>query len=119
MKRLLICAFLLASLVACAASSGPGRFAATREEKVCVRLTVAELIIPGQPVSVTITVTSEKDIRGLMVSLSTYPLGKVSIDDEPGLPSAKGGGVGWTTDVQARHSLMPPSQIVGRPSARG
>ena len=111
MKRLLICVLLLASLTACAAPSGPGAFRCDEEEKACVRLTVAEPIKPGQPVSVTITVTSEKDIRGLMVSLVSYPPGKVSIDEEPGLPSPKGGEVDWTADVQAKHPLTVTRKI--------
>ena len=111
MKQLLICVLLLASLAACAAPSGPGAFRCDEEEKTCVKLTVAEPIKPGQPVSVMITVTSQKDIPGLMVSLTAYPPEKVSIEDEPGLPSAQGGAVGWTADVQANHPLTVTRKI--------
>ena len=105
MKHLLICVLMLASLAACVAPSGPGAFRCDQEEKACVKLTVAEPIKPGQPVSVTITVTSEKNLPGLMVSLTSYPPEKVSIDEEPGLPSPKGSAVGWTADVKANRQL--------------
>src|SRR6266542_4953172 len=106
MKRILICVFLLAVLAACATPSGPSGLRCREEEKVCIKFTVAEPITLGEPVAVTITVTSEKDIAGLMVSLSSTPPGrKVSIDEEPGLPGSKEGSVGWTADVQANRPL--------------
>lgn len=105
MKRLLICVLFLASLTACAAPSGPGAFRCDQEGKTCLKLTAAEPIVLGQPVKVTITITSEKDITGLKIFLASYPLGKVSIVEAPGLPSSKGGAVNWTTDVQAKHTL--------------
>lgn len=106
MSRLLICVLLLASLAACAAPSGPGAFRCSKHEKICVKLTATEPIITGQPVSVTITVTSERDIPGLIVYLSTYPAGKVSIEEEPGQPSPKSGGLKWTMDVKANQEII-------------
>ena len=111
MKHLLICVVMLASLASCAAPSGPGAFHCSEDNQACVKLTVAEPIKPGEPVSVTITVTSEKNIPGLKVYLSTYPAGKVSIEEEPGQPSPKAGGVNWTTDVQANHPLTITRKI--------
>ena len=111
MKRLLICVLLLASLASCAAPSGPGAFRCSEDNQTCVKLTVAEPIKLGQPVSVTITITSQKAIIGLKVYLSTYPTGKVSIEEEPGQPSAKAGGVNWTTDVQANRPLTITHKI--------
>jgi len=101
----------LASLASCTAPSGLGAFRCSEAEKVCVKLTAAEPIKPGQPVSVTVTVTSERNIPGLQVYLSTYPAGKVSIVEEPGLPSPKGGGVNWTTDMQANRPLTITRKI--------
>jgi hypothetical protein len=111
MKHLLICVLMLASLASCAAPSGPGAFRCSERNKTCVKLTVAEPIKTGQPVSVTITVTSEKDIPELKVYLSTYPAGKVRIEEEPGQPSPKGDGVNWTTDVQANQPLTITRKI--------
>ena len=111
MKHLLICVLLLASLASCAAPSGPGAFRCSEDNQACVKLTVAEPIKLGEPVSVTITVTSKKNLPELMVSLSTSPAGKVSIVEEPGLPSPKGGGVGWTASVQANRPLTVTRKI--------
>ena len=106
-----MCVLFIASLASCAAPAGPGGFRCSEDNQTCVKLTVAEPIKPGQPVSVTITVTSAKAIPGLKVYLSTYPAGKVSIVEEPGLPSPKAGGVNWTTDVQANHPLAITRKI--------
>ena len=111
MKRLLICAFLLTSLTACAAPSGPGAFRCDEEEKTCVKLTVDEPIKPNQPVNVKITITSEKNIPDLKVSLASYPPGKASIEEEPGMLSSKGGGAAWTTNVHAKQPITVTSKI--------
>jgi len=122
MKRLLICVLLLAGLTACAAPSGSGAWRcgkSSRTGNLCIKLTVTEPITLGQPVSVTITVNSEKDIPGLEISLGYFAPGrKVSIDEEPGLPSPKDGGVKWTADVQANRPLTFTRKI-RLPSAEG
>lgn len=103
MKWLLICALLLASLVSCTIPIGS--YFCDTEEKVCVKLTVAEPIKPSQLVSATITIISAKDIPELFVLLSSYPFQGVSIDEEPGEPSPKRGAVSWTSSVHAYHRL--------------
>jgi hypothetical protein len=109
MKRLLVCILLLAGLTACAGQSGPGTWRCGKSDetgKLCIKLTVAEPITPGQPFSVMITVSSEKDIPGLEISLASDSSGgKISIEEEPGLPNPKEGGVRWTADVQANRPL--------------
>ena len=79
MKLFILCTLLLASLASCAKSSELGGFRCSGDNQVCVKLTVAEPIKTGWPVTVTITVTSKKAISGLKVYLSTYPAGKVSV----------------------------------------
>ena len=103
MKRLWICVLLLAGLTACAAPSGPGTWRCGESGdtgKLCVKLTAEEPITLGEPVTVTITVTSEKDVPGLTVFLSSYP--KALIEGSEGW---KEHGINWPMDAKANQSL--------------
>lgn len=69
MKRLLLVFTLsVLSLSACMGASAPGG-GRCNNEGVCVKINVVEPVRFGEPVTVTITVTSEKDIPNLGVSL--------------------------------------------------
>jgi ABC-type sulfate transport system substrate-binding protein len=70
MKRLLVYVLVLVSLAACAGSASFGRHNCSKEGEVCVDLRAEEPISFGGSVTVTITVTSGKDIPVLGVSLA-------------------------------------------------
>lgn len=108
-----ICILLLATLAACGAPGGSSsREGCNDEEKVCIKLTVAEPITTGQPVEVTITVTSEKDIPNLELGLGYFALGKkIVIDEEPGLPSQKDDKIRWTASIQANRPLVVKRKV--------
>ena len=120
MKRALIGILVLASLCFLLIQAAPallglpfplGGFMCDGGEKLCIKLTVAEPIKSGQPVNVTITVISLKDIPELHVNLSSWPFQDVTIDEEPGQPSSTQGGIAWTSSVQAYHRLTFTREI--------
>ena len=69
MKRLFTRVLLLAGLTACAGASFP--IQPNCQQGVCIRVRAIEPIRFGEPVTVTVTVTSEKDISDLKVFLSS------------------------------------------------
>lgn len=69
MKRLFMCVLLLAGLTACAGASSP--IQPNCQQGVCIKVRAIEPIRFGEPVTVTVTVTSEKDISDLKVFLSS------------------------------------------------
>jgi hypothetical protein len=71
MKRLFPCILLLVGLTACAGVSAPG--GGNCKRGVCIKVTVAEPVRMEEPVSVTISVTADKDISDLGISMLTYP----------------------------------------------
>ena len=106
MKRLFACVLLLASLTACAGASAPG--GGNCKEGVCVKVQAVEPVRFGEPVTVTVTVTSEKDIPNLGVSL--YHDVDVVVEEpqteEKNRPAWKGqSGVDWIVNAKANQPL--------------
>jgi hypothetical protein len=82
MIRLLACIFLLSGLAACAGGAPyPDRLNCSAGGEICVELSADEPIDFGEPVVVTITVTSEKDFPELGIHLATDPYGYAMIQD--------------------------------------
>jgi hypothetical protein len=109
MKRLLASVVLLVSLAACAGASSPLRHNCSRGGEVCIEVRAVEPIAFGEPVNVTITVTSEKDIEDIGISLSHDP--DVGVDESQGWEkdlrdiSFFNGGVSWVATVEANRSI--------------
>jgi len=78
MKRLWMLAILMLVLAGCGGSAAPS--GGQCNEGLCVKIDVAEPIRWEEPIGVTVTVTAEKDISNLQVSLTSYP--PVSIEDQ-------------------------------------
>ncbi len=107
MKRLLFFALLLMSLTACGGSSAPGEWRCDKSNEtgeLCIKLTAEEPITLGAPVTITIAVSSEKDIPGLKIFLFSDSPQKVFIE-EPSLQGWSGKGVNWPVDAQANQPL--------------
>lgn len=108
MKRLLLVFTLLAlGPTACIGVSAPG--GGRCNEGMCVKITVAEPIRFGEPVTVTITVTSEKDISNLGVSL--YHDVDVVVEEPQNIEKGVKdqafwrGGASWGIDAKANTPL--------------
>ena len=78
MKRLWMLAILLMVLAGCGGSAVPS--GGQCNQGLCVKIEVAEPIRWGEPIVVTVTVTAERDISNLQVSLTSYP--PVFIEDQ-------------------------------------
>ncbi len=88
MKRLLPSILLIVGLTACAGASSFGKHNCSAGGEVCIEVCVDEPIFFGEPVIVTITVTSEKNISRLGVSL--YHNVDITVE----------GPQGWEEDLQ-------------------
>lgn len=122
MKRLLACVLLLVSLTACAGgASSPDRHNCSAGGEICIEVHADEPISFGEPVSVTITVTSEKDIPDLGVYFTTWPQSIViqePVNDEPGQVSKRDQSwVNWLVEVKhnqpvtfTRKINLPPEE---------
>ncbi len=80
MKRFWILAILMIVLTGCGGSAAPGGMRCN--QGLCVKIEVAEPIRWEEPIVVTVTVTAERDVSNLQVSLTSYP--PVSIEDPQG-----------------------------------
>jgi len=80
MKRLWTLAILMMILSGCGGSAAPS--GGQCNKGLCVKIEVAEPIRWGEPIGVTVTVTAERDLSNLQVSLTSYP--PVSIEDHQG-----------------------------------
>jgi hypothetical protein len=113
MKHIFLYMLLLIAITACAdntasptdegisSSSGGGNC----NDDLCIKLTTEEPIMVGEPVTLTITVTSEKDISDLQITLSSAPQ-KISIV-EPDSQGWKEGNASWAVkNAQAGQSLV-------------
>ncbi|OGO26401.1 MAG: hypothetical protein A2W33_10790 [Chloroflexi bacterium RBG_16_52_11] len=99
MKRFLICALVMITLAACADGSSLYRHNCSEGGEVCIELQAEEPIVNGEPVIITITVTSEKDIPDLKIFLYSFP--KTQIEDIDGWNDD---GVNWVIDTKANRS---------------
>ena len=78
MKRLWMLAMLMIVLAGCRGSAASSGGQCTRG--LCVKIEVAEPVRWGEPIVVTVTVTVDRDISDLQVSLTSFP--PVSIEDQ-------------------------------------
>jgi hypothetical protein len=105
MKRLLVYVLVLVSLAACAGSASFGRHNCSKGGEVCVEVRAEEPITFGKPVTVKITITSEKDIEDIGISLSHDP--DVVVEESQGWEkdsrdiSFFSGGVSWVATIEA------------------
>jgi len=111
MKRLFVCVLLLVSLTACAGVSAPS--GGSCNKGLCVKVTAAEPVHMNEPVAVTITVTTDKDISGLQVSLSSYP--PALVEDGQDWQEK---GVRWVVDAKANRPQVF-TRKVRLPSSEG
>jgi len=80
MKRFWILSILMIVLAGCGGNAAPG--GGQCNQGLCVKIEVAEPIRWGESIVVTVTVTAERDVSNLQVSLTSYP--SVSIEDHRG-----------------------------------
>jgi len=80
MKRFWILAILMIVLAGCGGSVAPS--GGQCNKTLCVKIEAAEPIRWEEPIVVTVTVTAERDVSNLQVSLTSYP--PVSIEDHQG-----------------------------------
>jgi hypothetical protein len=114
MKRFLACVLMLVSLTACA-SGASDKGSCSKDGEVCIKVRAEEPIQFGAPVTVTITLTSEKDITDLGVSLMTYPKSIVvqeAVDQEPGKVTWKNqSGVDWLVNIKGNQPVTFTRQL--------
>ncbi len=101
MKRLFVCVLLLVGLTACAGGAAPNGW--NCDKGVCIKVRAAEPVRMDELVTVTITVTAEKDVPELKVFLSSCCPPSALIEDEQGW---KKGGVNWDVDAKANRPLV-------------
>ena len=115
-----MCFLIILGLVSCARSSAD-RWKCSSDEQVCVYVHTNEPVLYGEPVVVTVTVTSERDIPELGVTLA-YDVGDVI----EGIETWEGnlqyaeiweGAAGWGVSINAHQTLtftrtlhLPPRQ---------
>jgi len=120
-KRFLMCILLFTSLTACA-NSASDKGGCSMQGELCIQVRAKEPVHFDEPVTIMITVTSEKDIAGLVVSLTTWPKSIVVQDAfkaEPGKVSWKDQGkIDWRVDIKANQTVtftrsltLPPPTI--------
>jgi hypothetical protein len=98
MKRLWMLATLMLVLTGCGGSAVPG--GGRCNKGLCVKIEVVEPVRWGESIGVTITVSSERDIRGLGISLLSYPPSQITFEKAEFVTE---GGARWATDIQANH----------------
>lgn len=106
MKYFFLCVLLLVSLTACAPSSKEG---CSENREVCVSITAEEPILYGEPVILTITVISEKNITNLGVSLyhdiDIVVEGPQSWENSLSETSIFNGGASWIVSAKANQPM--------------
>lgn len=98
MKRLWMLAILMLVLAGCGGSAAPTGWRCNKG--LCVKIEIVEPVHWGESIGVTITVSSERDIRGLGISLLSYPPSQMTFEKAEFVTE---GGARWTTDIQANH----------------
>lgn len=110
MRRLMVCALLLAGLAACSGSSYPDRHNCSANGEVCIEVRVEEPISFGGEVTVTITVTSEKDVSDLSIILEYEPdvflLGIQDWEKESRDVTIWDMGASWNITIEANQPLV-------------
>jgi hypothetical protein len=91
-------ATLMLVLAGCGGSAVPG--GGRCNKGLCVKIEVVEPVRWGESIGVTITVSSERDIRGLGISLLSYPPSQITFEKAEFVTE---GGARWATDIQANH----------------
>jgi|SRR3990172_7336621 len=110
MKRFLICALFMLLLAACADGSSLYQHNCSEGGEVCIEVSVDESISFGEPVNVSIKVTSEKDISRLGVTL--YHDADVEVERPQGWEkdlqdvTIYKGGASWEIAVTASNSAI-------------
>jgi hypothetical protein len=99
MKRLIVCVILLAGLSACGGVSAPG--GGKCNNGICISVQAAEPIRVEEPITITISVTMEKEIPELKVFLYSYP--PVLIEDGQTWTER---GVNWEINTKATGSQV-------------
>ena len=113
MKQILICILLLTGLTACGGKIAASSAGGPCNNDLCIKLTAKEPIAIGQPVSVTIKLTSQKDIPDLKLYLGSDDLLKrVSIEDPSLQGWKKGGFVNWPVNVRAKQSQTFTRKVI-------
>jgi hypothetical protein len=91
-------ATLMLVLTGCGGSAVPG--GGRCNKGLCVKIEVVEPVRWGESIGVTITVSSERDIRGLGISLLSYPPSQITFEKAEFVTEE---GARWATDIQANH----------------
>ena len=100
MKRLLLVFTLsVLSMSACMGASAPG--GGTCKQGICIKIRVVEPIRFGEPVAVTITVTSEKEMPEMKVFLYSYPPALIEDGQD-----WKEKGTNWLAEAKANSSQV-------------
>lgn len=120
-----LCALLLTNLAACAGGA-TGKDNCSKRGELCIQVRAKEPLRYDEPITIMITVTSEKDIDGLGVSLmadSTIIVVQDALEAEPGKVVWKDQRhVDWLVDVKANQpvtftralKLTPPTIDLAR-----
>ena len=122
MKRFLACVLLLVSLTACGGASSFGKHNCSSGGEVCIEVRADEPISFGGTVTVSITVTSEKDISDLGISLlhnvDVVVEGPQDWEKESQDAAVWESGAGWKTAIEANHTLTF-KRLLYLPSRKG
>jgi len=122
MKQMIVLALLLLTLAACSSgATAEGR--CNQEGTICLDARVEEPVIYGEPVTITITVTSKQELPDLVISFYCDNV-DVSIETEQNWEKDSfdrvvwDGGVGWKTYI-AKDQTLTFSRKVFLPSQEG
>jgi len=122
LRRLLAFALLLAGLAACTGAASTGRHNCSPNGEVCIEVRADEPISFGGEVTVTITVTSGKDISDLSIILEYEPdvilLGIQNWEKESRNVTIWDVGASWNIMTEANQSLVF-KRILMLPSREG
>lgn len=122
MKRLWMLAILLMVLAGCGGSAAPS--GGQCNQGLCVKIQVAEPIRWGEPVTVMIATTTDKDIPDLGVSIFVYPPNAVVVEGpenwerEAKRGAVYEGGAGWRVTTKASQPITF-TRIVHLPHQEG
>lgn len=108
MKRLFACVLMIIGLAACS-SGASSRGGCTKGGEVCIRLSTEGPVELGNPLTLVITVSSEKEIPNLGISLITSPktiIIEAAEGPEPGVVKLEDrNGIDWLVDIQAGETI--------------